>query len=423
MIFNATMSFLASRDILTYMLHRLEIANFYSVREPQVIDLQVSGHAPYEPGRTAPLWAGATERAPKVVVLFGANASGKSNVLKALSFLSWFVRESFRAAPESWMPYQRFNDEKARELPTHLAVHFAGPADLQRATDPEVTQCRYAYEVSLGGPGNQPPRVLSEILKYWPPHAGRQVRLFERNEKGSVSAGKEFGLSGFRQALEKVLRPNASVVSTLAQLKHPLATLLWQTAGLIQSNILIEKQEITDDSITRYYAANPKQLELLNKDIQRIDLGVRSMRVQQGPNGPVAWFEHRGLATPLPVHLESHGTRLFVRIFPLLNQALETGGVAVVDELDLAIHPLVLPEMLRWFHDSERNPHDAQLWMTCNNASLLEDLVKEEILFCEKDDLGRTSVYSLRDVQAVRRNDNYYRKYLGGVYGAVPHLG
>jgi hypothetical protein len=145
--------------------------------------------------------------------------------------------------------------------------------------------------------------------------------------------------------------------------------------------------------------------------------------VQPGANGPIALFEHRGLATPLPVHLESHGTRLFVRIYPLLYQALETGGVAVVDELDLAIHPLVLPEMLRWFHDSERNPYDAQLWMTCNNASLLEDLVKEEILFCEKDDLGRTTVYGLRDVQAVRRSDNYYRKYLGGVYGAVPHLG
>jgi hypothetical protein len=405
------------------MLHRLEIANFYSVRDPQVIDLRVSGHAPPETGRAAPLWVGANERAPKVVVLFGANASGKSNVLKALSFLSWFVRESFRAAPESFMPYQRFNDETSREQPTHLGVHFAGPADLERAMDPGVAQCRYAYEVSLGGPANQPPRVLSEALKYWPPHAGRQVRLFERDEKGVVSAGKEFGLSGFRQAVEKVLRPNASVVSTLAQLKHPIGTLLWQTAGLIQSNILIEKQEINDDAIARYYAANPKQLEVLNKDIQSIDLGVRSIRIQPGTNGPIAWFEHRGLATPLPVHLESHGTRQFVRIFPLLNQALETGGIAVVDELDLAIHPIVLPEILRWFHDSGRNPRDAQLWMTCNNASLLEDLVKEEILFCEKDDLGRTKVYSLRDVQAVRRNDNYYRKYLGGVYGAVPRLG
>lgn len=405
------------------MLHRLEIANFYSVRESQVIDLRVSGRAPQEPERTAPLWPGALERAPKVVALFGANASGKSNVLKALSFLSWFVRESFRAQPGAWMPYERFNDEVAQAAQTHLAVQFAGPANPQRADEPDVERCRYAYEIELGGPRGTPPVVLSENLKYWPPHAGRQVRLFERNEKCSVNAGKEFALSGYKQALEKVLRPDASVVSTLAQLKHPLSTLLWNTAGLIQSNIFIEKQEINDDAIARHYAANPKLVECLNRDIQKIDLGVRSMHLQQGTNGPIAVFNHQGLASPLPVHLESHGTRLFVRLFPLLNQALETGGIAVVDELDLAIHPLVLPELLRWFHDSERNPYNAQLWMTCNNASLLEELIKEEILFCEKDNCGRTTIYGLRDVQSVRRSDNYYRKYLGGVYGAVPHLG
>lgn len=405
------------------MLHRVEIENFYSIRDRQVIDLRATGHAPDEPDRLALLWPGAEERAPKVVVLFGANASGKSNVLKALSFISWFVRESFRAAPAALLPYQRFNDEEARSQPTYLAFHFAGPADIERATEPNATRCRYSYEVSLGGPHDQPPHVLHEALRYWPPNAGRQVRLFERNETGHVVASKSFQLAGYRQALEKVLRPNASAISTLAQLKHPLATLLWQTAGLIHSNLLIEKIEITDEAIARHYASNPKQLELLNRDIQRIDLGVRGMRVHSGTNGPMALFEHRGLVSPLPVQLESHGTRLFVRAFPLITAALEAGGLAVVDELDLAIHPLVLPELIRWFHDPQRNPHDAQLWMTCNNASLLEELSKEEVLFCEKDARGRTTVYGLGDVRGVRRNDNYYRKYLGGVYGAVPRIG
>jgi len=405
------------------MLHRLEIENFYSIRDRQIIDLRAGGHAPELPGRMAPLWRGATERAPKVVALFGANASGKSNVLRALSFLSWFVRDSFRAAPEGWLPYQRFKDDQASHLPSHLIVHFVGPADLSRAGEAGGPCCRYAYEVSFGGPGDKPPRVLGETLKYWPPEAGRQIRLFERNAEDAVTAGKDFGLVGYRQALEKVLRPNASVISTLAQLKHPLSTLLWQTAGLITSNILLEKQEFTDDAIARHYAANPKLLELLNRDIERIDLGIRAMRIQQGPNGPLALFEHAGLAGPLPVQLESHGTRLFVRTFPLLMQALQTGGIAAIDELDLAIHPLVLPEMVRWFHDTDRNPKDAQLWMTCNNASLLEELTKEEVLFCEKDEGGRTTVYGLRDIQAVRRGDNYYRKYLGGVYGAVPQVG
>lgn len=405
------------------MLHRLEIENFYSIRLPQVIDLRVANNVPDAPGRFAPIWRGAAERAPKVMALFGANASGKSNVLKALSFLAWFVKESFRAAPEAWMPYERFNDDDARDLPTRLAVHFAGPADLNRANEPDGPSCRYAYEVTLGGPKDMPQRVLNETLKYWPLGAGRQVRLFERDGTGAVTAGKAFALAGYRQALEKVLRPNASVVSTLTQLKHPLATLLSRAAALITSNILIEKQDVNDEAIARHYAANPRQLDLLNLNITRIGLGVRAMQLKPGANGPVAWFEHQGLAGPLPTQLESHGTRLFVKLFPQLLHALETGGVAIIDELDLAIHPLVLPEIIGWFHDLHRNPLDAQLWMTCQNASLLEDLIKEEVLFCEKDSRGRTSVYSLRDVQAVRRGDNYYRKYLSGVYGAVPHLG
>ena len=405
------------------MLHRLEIENFYSIRQPQVIDLRVAGNAPEKSERLAPLWEGADERAPKVVTFFGANASGKSNVLKALAFLAWFVRESFRLQPGAPLPYQRFNDPDGMASPTRLAVHFSGPADLDRAEASDVPHCRYAYEVTLGGPASQVPEVLKETLKYWPPTAARQIRLFERRADGRVQASKEFGLAGFHQALEKVLRPTASVISTLTQLKHPLSQLLWNLAGSIQSNILIEVMDVKDDAVARHYAGNPKQLELLNQDIQRMDLGVQGMQIQQGPNGPLALFEHRGLSGLLPSQFESHGTRLFVRYFPLLNSVLQIGGVAVIDELDQAIHPLVLTELLRWFYDPERNSCHAQLWISCNNASLLEELTKEEVFFCEKDRQGRTTIFGLRDVQAVRRSDNYYRKYLGGIYGAVPRLG
>ena len=83
----------------------------------------------------------------------------------------------------------------------------------------------------------------------------------------------------------------------------------------------------------------------------------------------------------------------------------------------------MLPEILRWFHDRERNPRNAQLWMSCHNASLLENLTKEEVFFCQKDGKGRTQVYGLGDIEAVRRTDNYYRKYMGGAYGALPQIG
>jgi AAA15 family ATPase/GTPase len=147
------------------------------------------------------------------------------------------------------------------------------------------------------------------------------------------------------------------------------------------------------------------------------------MEILNTASGPVAYFQHEGLKLPMPWALESHGTRSFIRIFPLLLLALDRGGLAVIDELDLSIHPLILPEVLRWFYDQDRNQYGAQLIMTCHAASLLEDLHKEEVVLVEKDRAGRTMFYSLMDVQLVRRSDNLYKRYLSGAYGAVPQIG
>ncbi|WP_019831139.1 AAA family ATPase [Sphingomonas sp. PR090111-T3T-6A] len=402
------------------MLFELEIENFFSIRDKQVVDLRVAANAPDLPGRFAPIWPGSAERASKVIAIFGPNASGKSTVLRALSFITWFVRDSFQLVPNSRLPYERFNSNDTLDAPTRLSISFAGLSDLEDATS---EGCRYTYSVEIGGLRDQPQHIRWEALHFWPSPSRRKVRLFERDRDGKVSAASAFGLTGFRQALEKVLRPNVSVISTLAQLKHPFATKLWEAANSVSTNILIERAEGLEDLMVRHYADNPKLVETLNREIERIDLGIRGMRMEHGPSGPIALFMHEGHDGPMPLILESHGTRLFLRLYPFLINALETGGMAVIDELDTAIHPLVLPEILRWFHDPDRNPHNAQLWMTCHNASLLEELVKEEVLFCIKSQTGRTEVYALQDVQAVRRDENHYRKYLGGAYGALPHIG
>lgn len=404
------------------MLYRLEIENFFSIRETQVIDLIANDNAPDEPERLAPIWPGAAERAPKVIALFGANASGKSTVLRALSFIAWFVRNSFQLTPETLIPYLAFLDGESQNRPTRLAVTFSGPAELDHLEKSNVPECRYEYEVAFSLQGAKPQEVISETLKYWP--LGRQVHLFKRDKTGAVKANKAFALSGYLTPLKNVLRKNVSVISTLAQLKHPVATYLWNTANSVVSNILFQKEEFSDDGITQFYDKNPECLDALNQYIERIDFGLRTVELQKLPTGTTTTvFHHNGISEPLHLRFESHGTRQFIKAFPLIFQALKVGGVAVIDELDLSFHPLVLPEILRWFYDAERNPKNAQLWMTCQSASLLEDLIKEEVIFCEKDSKGRTTVYGLSDIQAVRRSDNYFQKYLSGVYGAVPKLG
>jgi hypothetical protein len=147
------------------------------------------------------------------------------------------------------MPFEPFNDGEDR--PTRFVVHASGSADPARVDAPDVPQCKYAYEVTLSSPRDKPSQVLRETLKYWPPYAGKQVRLFERTEDGDVTAGKAFDLGGYRQALHKVLRPNVSVISTLAQLRHLFATVIRHTAASVVSNIFIEKQDVNDQTIAR----------------------------------------------------------------------------------------------------------------------------------------------------------------------------
>ncbi|MGH7212210.1 MAG: AAA family ATPase, partial [Acetobacteraceae bacterium] len=124
-----------------------------------MIDLLAAQNAPDAPDRLVAPWRGSAERAPKVIAIFGPNASGKSNVLKALTFVAWFARETFQLAPDQPLPFERFRDAQSGGAPTRLAVAFGGPAD-PASTEPDAPECRYSYELVLGGPSDAPARVL-----------------------------------------------------------------------------------------------------------------------------------------------------------------------------------------------------------------------------------------------------------------------
>lgn len=407
-----------------FVIHRLEIENFYSIRDQQVIDLVAAKSATAESGRLVPIGPGASEFAPLVVALFGPNASGKSTALRGLFFLSWFMRDSFIHGIEKALPLNRFADEESLGAPTRLAIRLNGPRDPIRGEKDDHESCTYEYEVILGGASGSPQKVIAESLKYWPLETHRPVNLFKRDRNGQVKAHKAFGLTGYKSALEKILRDNVSVISTLDQLRHPIASELCCSATNVASNIYFtQRNDLSDNAIAQLYEQDPTLLAALNNEIERIDFGISAVQIETSDTGLTTWVHHNGLTSPIPFSLESHGTRQFIKFFPLLFQALTSGGLAIIDELDISIHPHILPHILSWFSDPKRNPHNAQLWMTAQNPSILEELIKEEVYFCQKDSSGCTEIYGLKDIQSVRRDDNFYRKYLSGVYGAVPTFG
>ncbi len=405
------------------MLYRLEIENFYSIRDLQVIDLRISKSVPEYPERFAPIFEGASERVPKVVAVFGANGSGKSTVLKALAFISWFLKDSFQHTGN--LPCEPFNDEISSNAPIRLAVEIGGPMELssevREAASSKTRYGTYRYELELHPKDGAIDKVWREALLQKPNGQGRWVRVYER-QSDVIKGSKSFPLTGFSKVIDKV-RPNASVVATLALFEHPAAKALVQSAETVIRNILIDRTDPNDADAIQFLALNPGIVEALNRELQRIDVGVEQMQIVQTATGPAALFKHEGLRHQMPWLLESQGTRSFIRIFPFLLLALQRGGIAVIDELDQSIHPLILPEIMRWFYDSARNPNKAQIWMSCHSVSLLDDLLKEEVVLCEKDHRGRSRIYSLMDVKAALRVDNLYKKYLGGTYGAVPQIG
>lgn len=409
------------------LVYRLELENFYSFRDQQILDLSVPATTPHDPERFVEIFKGSKLRAPKVVALFGANGSGKSTILKAISFIAWFVKDSFDH-PGPALPCERFNDSESADRPIRLAIEFGGKLGPVPATGQlENSGVKewdgiFRYELELATRDGFVGSVNKEVLLQKPNGDGRWRRVFDRRAGSKLQGSKQFSLSGFAQVIDKV-RSNASVVATLAKFNHQPSLLIIAAAQSIYSNILIDKFEPSDNDVFLHLANAPELIQKLNADLQRIDVGIERAEIHQTPSGPTLMFNHEGHGGLMPWVLESHGTRSFIRVFPWLSLALATGGIAVLDELDVSIHPLILPEILRWFHDKERNSLDAQLWMSVHAVTLLETLAKEEIVLCEKDRHGRSTMFSLADVRPTLRRDNYYRKYMGGEYGAVPRIG
>ncbi|HTW79626.1 MAG TPA: AAA family ATPase [Terracidiphilus sp.] len=404
------------------MIRRLEIENFYSIRQTQVIDLTINAGVPDEDGRFGKLRDGSGFRVPRTVSIFGANASGKSNALRALSFLRWFLVDSFETPPDAPLPILRFAD--GNQAPARIKVYFESSANYEDRAPTNGPFAQYSYEVNIGPSPGRPNVVLFEELRQLPVK-GKSRRIFVRNENGSVEGGTGLSLKGLSQILAN-LRPNVSATSMIAQFTGnvPIAGLLaW--AKSISSNVAPGNYEKADKgAATKAYAENSLMRSHLQGVIAKLDFGIQGINLRETPEGIQPEFVHYGLSSPLRLNGESEGTRQFYCMLPTIWHAMEAsrGGIAVVDEIDSTIHPAILPAVLQWFY-APTNMTGAQLWFSGHSISLLEELRKEEIFFTEKDGQGRTSIYGLKDIEGVRRVDNFYQKYLGGVYGAVPRIG
>ncbi|HQT88902.1 MAG TPA: AAA family ATPase [Acidiphilium sp.] len=410
------------------MIYQIEVENFFSIKERQVIDLRVSGKVPDDFGCFAPIFPAAPTRAPKIVALFGANASGKTNVLAALAFVVHFFRQygfSKEISVRKDVYISQFNHSDSAARPVKFALEFAAimnaTAELaerfQRGEQVPFGTCRYELELIMTN--GEIKAVSHESLRQRPDDRGKWQRIFEREGQETVKGSPMFPIEGFKHLLT-TLDPRESIVASFSQFNHPGAKYWQEIAKSV--NFMIENHPLLmDEAVIRSFYHDSDMLRKLNDNLQKIDVGIDGMHIEMSGTGTLAKFKHNALEHELPWYRVSHGTRAFIRMYPLIAKTLETGGVAVIDELSAALHPLVENEILGWFRDPECNPRNAQLWCSGHAVTLMDDLRREEIIFCEKDRQGRTSLFGARDI--ARSDDNMRRKYLSGIYGAVPQIG
>ena len=393
------------------MLRKFRVKNFLSFRDWQTLDLTVAANAPNLPGRFVQSVPGSKVRIPAFVAIFGANASGKSNVLRAITFVANFMRAS-QGSPAS-IPiqiapfYGNGQDEQCTEFELELDGNIGSLENHQIF--------RYRLVIS-----HDQKFVMEEDMIYFP--QGRPRRLFSRRNQ-EFKFGDDFLIRRNDPSIQKV-RPNCSVISALAQFNHSVSVDISNNLSFLYTNVPEtfgnHKTEELPQASSYFGSADLRSsfLELCKK----FDTGIEKVEIMITNRGMEPLFVHRGVDEPISYEAESHGTNMLYNLYPTLHYAIQRSGVAVIDELDNAIHSLLVPEIVDLFADSERNLHRAQLIAVCHNPSILQFLEKEEVYFTEKGHDGATSIYGLKDIKGVRRESNIYANYLAGAYGGIPKI-
>jgi len=398
------------------MLHKYQFKNFFSFAGETEVSFLLNRQAPvtdlvYEsPGGV---------RLSKVVAAIGPNASGKTNVLKPLAFLSWFVAHSFAASkPEDEIPIQAhfFSDEKDSEF----EIEFENEGQ------------HYRYSLVINSE-----RVVHESLHLKTSKFFSFIFRRDWSESESIYEIRQqkFGFSA-REAAR--VRPNASLIATAAQYNVPCARELVGYFARFYINVNYSGRDHFKTSdvfeATEFFHGRPALRAQMSELLSQLDLGlsevvIESRKVVEKESGEseeanIPFGVHRmgKKEQKLPFWHESSGTQAAFVLLEKILPALEHGGIVIIDEMEADLHPEMITAMLDLFIDRERNPQNAQIIFTCHAHEVLNDLQKDQVLLIEKDSNGFSEAWRLGDMKGIRRDDNLYAKYRAGAYGAVPNL-
>ncbi|MFJ3701484.1 MULTISPECIES: ATP/GTP-binding protein [Streptomyces] len=419
------------------MLLRFQVANHASLLDEQELSLIAADRHDTRAEVSAP---GGELRAVPVLAMYGTNASGKSNVVDAIAWMRTAVLSSFRRwDPDGGVPRRPFAlGGKGAEQPSSFAVDFV------------LEGVRHQFGFSVDDT-----RVTEEWLYYYP--EGRQRRLYERDAADVVTFGR--WLTGRRKVIAELLRPNSLYLSVAAAQGHDQLhrVFQWFSSGLRVATDHNFSQRLDRTvqlclaglggsepspvmTLLRFADLGVSGLEIAEWDDTVLEGQKRISRVLQEALGDKAKVEvnskqrvrveHRTAEGTFALDLaqESSGTRTWIGLVGPVVTTLAEGGTLCVDELDARLHPYLVDALVGMFQSPETNTAGAQLVFTTHEAALLgrnvrTELFRDQVWFTEKDPGALTTrLFPMTEFSVRDSVDNLERRYLGGRFGAVPHL-
>ena len=373
---------------------------------------------------------GLSERVLTVAGIYGPNASGKSNVLDAMGWLSMAVATSLRGW-EDYIPRDAHRFGKGPASPTEFDL------------DLEVDGVRYAYRLEVDDS-----TVLFESLDSYP--EGRRRNLFTRR-KSEIDFRR--GLDGTR-GIRDLLTPTTLALSAGRRVGDTDFESVGRTLARMRVLGLRKRRFLRaggvdpfDSTIRLLFEDEANQLRLFGTpedrpavadpsvamDLLRFaDPGIDDFVITEQESGRLGGprrhlgLIHRGEGEPVTFDLEdeSAGTQTWFRLIGPAFAALRFGWILLLDEIDASLHPRLSARLIEIFQDPQTNIRGAQLVFTSHDTSLLNGLNRDEVWLTEKAPNATTRLVALAEFgsERVRKSLNLERAYLQGRFGAVPEV-
>jgi AAA15 family ATPase/GTPase len=347
-----------------------------------------------------------------IIAVIGNNASGKTNILKGLSFLLWFAHNSyFKMSVDDNIPVEPHKLCLNEDISFELLFENNGKEYQYKLS---VNKQSISYEY-LGVKNIRGFSVIYEIKK----------------EKDDIVFLK-WNLGGKLTDDDKerfVKRKNSSLFSFLLNTGHLPAMAINNIIKNGSNVYMLGRRE--SNVYERYqwlsgvFANNPQRKEKILKFIKDMDFGVSDFDfTPDGDGKKTLIIKHKNEKKEFFLSFleESNGTQNAIDLLNSVISAIESGGIFICDELESSIHTYIAKKIVSLFANKNTNPKNAQILFSTHQPWLLDDRTKTQIYLVEKDENFETEVYRLDEVEGVRNDDNYCAKYLSGAYGAVSKM-